>query len=147
MKKLAFIAAVALSVIACKDNDASSRIQDGTATETSAETAQVGQSVVAFDRTSHDFGDIGNNESVETEFEVKNTGDADLIIINASASCGCTVPEYPKTPIKPGDSEKIKVRFRTSAVGQQQKTVTLTTNSEKGDELLIIKANVAPREE
>lgn len=146
MKRLALIAAIAFSVVACKNNDASSRIQEGVTT-TTTEVAQTGSSKVEFDRITHDFGNIGNNESVETEFEVKNTGDADLIIINASASCGCTVPEYPKTPIKPGDSEKIKVRFRTSAVGQQQKTVTLTTNTEKGDELLTIKANVAPREE
>lgn len=146
MKRLALIAAIAFSVVACKNNDASSRIQEGDTT-TTTEVAQTGSSKVEFDRITHDFGNIGNNESVETEFEVKNTGDADLIIINASASCGCTVPEYPKTPIKPGDSEKIKVRFRTSAVGQQQKTVTLTTNTEKGDELLTIKANVAPREE
>lgn len=146
MKRLALIAAITFSVVACKNNDASSRIQEGDTT-TTTEVAQTGSSKVEFDRTMHDFGNIGNNESVETEFEVKNTGDADLIIINASASCGCTVPEYPKTPIKPGNSEKIKVRFRTSAVGQQQKTVTLTTNTEKGDELLTIKANVAPREE
>ncbi|SFJ68561.1 DUF1573 domain-containing protein [Myroides guanonis] len=149
MKKLAFIAAIAFSVVACKNNDATSRIQEGetTTTTASAEVAQTGNSQIEFDRTTHDFGNIENNESVETEFEVKNTGDADLIIINASASCGCTVPEYPKTPIKPGESEKIKVRFRTSAVGQQQKTVTLTTNTEKGDELLTIKANVAPKQE
>lgn len=146
MKKLAFIAAIAFSVVACKNNDASSRIQEGETT-TTTEIAQTGSSKAEFDRTIHDYGNIGNNESVETEFVVKNVGDADLIIINASASCGCTVPEYPKTPIKPGESEKIKVRFRTSAVGQQQKTVTLTTNTENGSELLTVKANVAPKEE
>lgn len=151
MKQLLFIAAVAMTVVSCKNNDASTRIQEGTTetvvTENQAPIAQNGHSKVTFDRTIHDFGNVENNEQVETEFEVTNDGDADLIIINAHASCGCTVPEYQKTPIKPGETSKIKVRFRTPAVGQQQKTVTLTTNTEKGDELLTIKANVAPKNE
>lgn len=142
MRKIALMAALAIGMMACKNNEASSRIEESSV-ESSTEVVQNGTSRAEFDKISHDFGDIGNNEAVETEFAIKNVGDADLIIINASATCGCTVPEYPKTPIKPGDTEKIKVRFRTGAVGQQQKTVTLTTNSEKGNELLTIKANVA----
>lgn len=138
--------ALAFVAVSCKNNDASSRIKEGQADEEQT-IAQTGTPKAEFDRMVHDFGNVGNNESVETEFEVTNTGDSDLLIINAQATCGCTVPDYPKTPIKPGDSAKIKVRFRTPAVGQQQKTVTLTTNTEKGDELLTIKANVAPKEE
>lgn len=145
MKKIVLMTfAVAFAIVSCKNNDASSRINGESTTEESV-AENNGTPKIEFDRTMHDFGSIGNNEAVETEFEVKNTGDGDLLIINAKASCGCTVPEYQKTPIKPGETSKLKVRFQTGAQGQQQKTVTLTTNTEKGDELLTIKANVAPR--
>ncbi|MEK6450637.1 MULTISPECIES: DUF1573 domain-containing protein [Myroides] len=139
---LAFVA------VSCKDTDASSRIDPEKAAEIVASNKEQGvYPKVTFDRLVHDFGNIENNEAVTTEFELKNEGDADLIIINASASCGCTVPEYQKTPIKPGETSKLKVRFQTGAQGQQSKTVTLVTNSEKGEEVLSIKANVAARNE
>ena len=62
-------------------------------------------------------------------------------------SCGCTVPEYPREiPIKPGESSEIKVKFDSSnKPGMQRKTVTLVTNTEKGKELLNIKAFVLPK--
>ncbi|TDS55314.1 DUF1573 domain-containing protein [Myroides indicus] len=148
MKKIALMTiTVAFAIVSCKNNDASSRINSENATEENVAESKTGTPKAEFDKTTHDFGSIENNEAVETEFEVKNIGDADLLIINAQASCGCTVPEYQKTPIKPGETSKLKVRFQTGAQGQQQKTVTLTTNTEKGEELLTIKANVAPRNE
>ncbi len=148
MKKVIVLSCVALlSLTACKKNDASSRINEENVTnveQIAAEKAANGTPVMQFTELVHDFGNIGNNEAVETEFEFKNTGNADLIIKDARATCGCTVPEYQKTPIKPGETSKMKVRFQTSAVGQQQKTVTITTNTETGEEQLTIKANVAP---
>ncbi|MDR0227773.1 MAG: DUF1573 domain-containing protein [Flavobacteriaceae bacterium] len=145
MKRIALVAAViGLLTVSCKNNDASSKIDEANAEKVEQTSSEVtGTPSIEFDKTEHDFGNIGNNESVETEFTVKNTGTADLVIINATASCGCTVPEYQKTPIKPGETSKLKVRFQTGAVGSQQKTVTLTTNTEKGEEQLTIKANVA----
>ncbi|WP_413512668.1 DUF1573 domain-containing protein [Myroides odoratus] len=148
MKKVFILSCVALlSMTACKKNDASSRINEDNVAKLEQETTDKksqGSSKMEFAELVHDFGTIGNNEAVETEFEFTNTGDADLVIIDARATCGCTVPEYQKTPIKPGEKSKLKVRFQTGAVGQQQKTVTLTTNTEKGEEQLTIKANVSP---
>lgn len=148
MKKVFILSCVALlSMTACKKNDASSRISEDNVAKLEQETTDKksqGSSKMEFAELVHDFGTIGNNEAVETEFEFTNTGDADLVIIDARATCGCTVPEYQKTPIKPGEKSKLKVRFQTGAVGQQQKTVTLTTNTEKGEEQLTIKANVSP---
>ena len=68
------------------------------------------------------------------------TGKSDLIIFNASASCGCTVPEYPQNEnIKPGDGGTIKVRFDTAnKPGKQMKTVTLTTNTNSGKKIIRI---------
>jgi hypothetical protein len=99
--------------------------------------------VMAFDKTEHDFGTIKAGDKVEYSFDFKNTGEADLIITNAVGSCGCTVPEYPKEAIKPGTSAKMKVSFNSAGKhGQQQKSVTISTNTEKGTESLSIKASI-----
>ena len=102
---------------------------------------------IEFDKTNHDFGEIKDGDIVETVFTFTNSGDSDLKILNASGSCGCTVPEYPRdTPIKPGESSTIKVKFDSSnKPGMQRKTVTLVTNTSKGKELLNIKAFVLPK--
>lgn len=99
--------------------------------------------VMAFDKTEHDFGTITSGDKVDYSFKFKNSGEADLIITNAVGSCGCTIPEYPKEAIKPGESAKMKVSFNSAGKhGQQQKTVTITTNTEKGTESLTIKATI-----
>jgi len=102
---------------------------------------------IEFDKTNHDFGEIRDGDIVETVFTFTNSGSSDLKILNASGSCGCTVPEYPKdTPIKPGESSVIKVKFDSSnKPGMQRKTVTLVTNTSKGKELINIKAFVLPK--
>lgn len=101
---------------------------------------------IEFNKVEHDFGTIKDGDKVETEFMVKNIGDADLIIVDAQGSCGCTVPNPPKEPIKPGASAPIKVTFdSTGKVGQQSKTVTLTTNTAIGKENFTIKANVTAK--
>ena len=99
--------------------------------------------VMTFDKTEHDFGIIEKESKVGYTFDFKNTGEADLIITNAVGSCGCTIPEYPKEAIKPGESGRMKVSFNASGKhGQQQKTVTITTNTAQGSELLHIKAAI-----
>ena len=65
-----------------------------------------------------------------------------MVISNASSSCGCTVPEYPKEAIAPGEKGEIKVEYNGSGKDAITKTVTLTTNTEKGTETLTIKAFV-----
>lgn len=79
---------------------------------------------------------------VQTSFNFKNTGKVPLVITNATSSCGCTVPEYPKEAIAPGESGAIKVVYNGSGKDAISKTVTLTTNTEQGTELLTIKAFV-----
>ena len=61
-------------------------------------------------------------------FKFKNTGDKPLMITNAKGSCGCTVPQWPREPIAPGQSGEIKVSYDTKRVGNFAKSVTLTTN-------------------
>ncbi|MDY0090804.1 MAG: DUF1573 domain-containing protein [Flavobacteriaceae bacterium] len=103
--------------------------------------------VMIFDKKEHDFGNINDGDKVETTFTVSNAGEADLVITNASGTCGCTVPDYPKQPIKPGSTAKIKVSFDSSGKpGMQQKSVNITANTERGTDVLTIKANVNPKQ-
>ena len=81
-----------------------------------------------------DYGVIEMNSDPYRAFDFTNNGDAPLIIKFAKGSCGCTVPEYPKDPILPGDSAQIKVRYDTNRIGKFTKTVSLTTNIQEKNE-------------
>lgn|SRR5690554_6803359 len=147
MKKLTIVAAfIAVSLVACnKTENASARIQEGnvnTEATTASANTQTGFPKIGFDKTTHDFGELKKGSKGEVEFEIINEGDVDLVVINATATCGCTVPEKPEHPIKPGESAKMKVVFSATSVGMQSKNVTLTTNTEAGTEILTVKANV-----
>ncbi len=95
-------------------------------------------SQIQFDFDSYDFGEVMDGEIVEVDYNFTNTGKSDLVIFDASASCGCTVPEYPQNiNIAPGQKNKIKVRFDTSnKPGKQMKSVTLTTNTNAGRKII-----------
>ncbi len=114
--------------------------------ETAQPAADGKSPIMTLNKTEHDFGTITEGDKPSYSFTFKNTGASDLIISNAVGSCGCTVPEYPKQPVKPGESGKITVSFNSSGKnGRQQKTVTLTTNTAAGKELLTIKTNINPK--
>ena len=69
-----------------------------------------------------------------------------MVITNAKASCGCTVPVWPREAIKPGKTGEVKVKFNTAGKpNRQQKTITLTTNTESGREVLTLKGSVTPK--
>ncbi|HBD25414.1 DUF1573 domain-containing protein [Flavobacterium sp.] len=140
----------ALSLIvlatACKQESAADKITDADMKAIQEQNAIAGRiAKVELDKEVHDFGTIKEGEIVVTEFIVKNVGDSNLLIHDAKGSCGCTVPQPPKDPIKPGDSAPIKVSFDSKGKpGSQEKTVTLTTNTANGHEMFKIKANVTP---
>lgn len=141
----AFIISFALT--SC-ENDPSKKIKSENVDKSQERISTVFEyPTIKFDKTNHDFGEIRDGDVVETVFTFTNSGDSDLKILNASGSCGCTVPEYPRdTPIRPGESSVIKVKFDSSnKPGMQRKTVTLVTNTSQGKELLNIKALVLPK--
>lgn len=110
-------------------------------------TANAGEPKAEFAELTHDFGTIAEESgAVSHEFTFANTGDAPLMIINASASCGCTRPEFPKKPVKPGSNDKIKVTYLPAGrPGEFNKTVTLKTNDPKAKKVrLRIKGFVTP---
>jgi len=85
---------------------------------------------ITFEETSHDFGDIYQDDKVEHVFAFENTGTAPLIITHVQTTCGCTAPEWPKEPILPGESAAIKVRFdSTGKFGRQNKVINVISNS------------------
>lgn len=100
---------------------------------------------ITFEELSHNFGVMTEGEQVEYTFKFKNTGEGDLLIVNASASCGCTVPEYPRELIKPGAEGNLKVKFDSKdKTGTFDKTVTVTCNTEPRETRLTISGEVMP---
>jgi len=104
--------------------------------------------VLQFETDFHDFGRVIQGEKVSFGFKFTNTGKSDLIISNVSSSCGCTVPDFPKTPIKSGESHKIDVKFDSEGRrGYQNKTVTISSNTQPSTQVIRIKAEVILPEE
>jgi hypothetical protein len=102
--------------------------------------------VINFDTDVVDYGTIEQGADGMREFKFKNTGKEPLIISNATGSCGCTVPTWPKEPIKPGESSSIKVKYDTKRLGAINKSVTITSNATEATKVLRIKGNViAPK--
>jgi len=100
---------------------------------------------IQFTEMEHDFGTIDQDSRNPKIFTFTNTGSEPLIIADAKGSCGCTVPNYPREPIAPGQTGEIEVVYSPGKqVNQQTKTVTITANTEPATTVLRIKANVTP---
>lgn len=94
----------------------------------------------------YDFGKIAEGENVEFSYRFKNTGANALIVSNASASCGCTVPEKPEQPIKPGETGFIKVKFNSEGrPGAAHKTVNVLANTTPAFPELVLKGEVTAK--
>ena len=86
---------------------------------------------IKFEKTTHNFGTFSEKEPVVTcVFTYTNIGEQPLVINQAIASCGCTVPEYTKTPVKPGEKGEIKVTYNGTGKfpGHFKKSITVRTN-------------------
>ena len=102
--------------------------------------------VAQFEKVEHDFGTINEGQVVEYTYTVKNTGAAPLIIQNAQPSCGCTVPDWTKTPIPAGGSGFVKAKFDSKGKPNiQNKTITDTANTWAKQTVLRFKAMVTPK--
>ena len=93
--------------------------------------------------SAYNFGQVTEGDIVEYSYRFKNTGNKPLVIINASASCGCTVPEKPEQPVLPGETGFIKVKFNSEhRVGQAHKTITITSNAQPEFPELVLNGEV-----
>ena len=109
--------------------------------------SDVKEASIVFDKTTQDLGTFSEDDPiVKCTFTFTNEGNAPLVIHQAIASCGCTVPEYPKEPIKPGESGEITVTYNGAGKfpGKFQKTITLRTNGKVEITRLVVKGDMMP---
>lgn len=98
---------------------------------------------ISFAKMEHDLGRVIEGEKITYAFKFTNTGKGNLLITNVSSSCGCTIPEFTKDPIKPGEKGNIKVTFDSkNRMGFQNKTITVVTNTQPNTTVLRIKAQI-----
>ncbi len=148
MKKLRVLAITAfcgLALVSCKQENAAEKINAeniAVAAERDANSNKF--PVMTFDKTEHDFGTLQQGDTAETTFNFENTGEKPLVIVGIKGSCGCTVPnDWPREAIAPGESGKFSVKFNSRGKKNlTQQTVTITANTEKGKEMVRIKAMV-----
>lgn len=108
-----------------------------------ANTETIGMPIISFEKEEHDFGNLIDGEKVTYSFRFQNTGDAPLIISEAKGSCGCTVPNYPKKPIKAGEEASIDVTFDSKGrTGKQTKAVTIIANTNPNRKVIRINSEV-----
>ncbi|MBI9067398.1 MAG: DUF1573 domain-containing protein [Salinivirgaceae bacterium] len=103
--------------------------------------------IIKFENEEHDFGILLQGEKVSHTFKFKNIGKQDLIVKDASASCGCTVPKFSQKPIAPGEEGEIEVIFDSNRrSGRQVKSITVWTNCQPNqNKLRIISEIVEPK--
>lgn len=133
MKKVLFIAAMAIGFAF-----------GANAQTTPAENPN--QADIQFDKETHDFGTVPQGTPVTYSFEVKNTGKEPLIITSASASCGCTTPDWTKEPIMPNKKGYVKATYNAAAAGDFTKSVTVMSNAKRSTVILYLKGTVKPAE-
>lgn len=101
---------------------------------------------ITFKEKSIDFGDITQGDKVEHTFQLTNTGSSPLIISNVAATCGCTVPSWPKEPIAPGKTSEIKVSFNSAGkMGKQNSVVRIYSNASEPIEKVSLISNILPK--
>ncbi|MFP4470761.1 MAG: DUF1573 domain-containing protein [Bacteroidales bacterium] len=114
----------------------------------SGEKASQAMPVIEFEHDVHDFGKVIQGEKVSYFFKFKNSGESNLILSNVSTSCGCTVPEFTRDPVAPGEEGSIKVTFDSdNRKGFQNKTVTVVSNTHPNTRVLRIKAQIVVPEQ
>ncbi len=166
MKKIFYLSALILLITSCGESSKESSNKSGESSISSGGKAEqelteslkevvkeeqeqeklekANNTTLSFNEMIHDYGTVKPESDNTCFFTVTNTGKKPLIIDKVDASCGCTTPLKPEKPILPGQSDKIKVVFHPKAeqLGEQNKTVTVSSNTEPRIAVLKIKAFV-----
>lgn len=148
IKNILTLLFVALLVASCQKENAAKKINKGNLITAKNRDAEIkkGSPEISFTKNEYNFGTVKEGEIVETSFVLTNTGKSDLVITDAKASCGCTVPQWPRNAVKPGENALVTVKFNTTGKPNKQvKTVTLYTNTVKGRETLKLTGQVIPK--
>ena len=103
---------------------------------------------LTFVEMTYDFGTVVEGPQITHDFKIKNEGKEPLVLSNVHASCGCTVPTWPKEPILPGKEAVVSATFNTSGrPGKFNKTITIESNADGGNKVLTITGDVIKPEE
>lgn len=95
---------------------------------------------IEFVSETHDFGKLPLNSTAECEFTFKNTGNAPLVLSNVRASCGCTVPSWPKEPVAPGETAVIKVKYTTNTRAHViNKSIVVSSNAVEAHKTIVLR--------
>jgi hypothetical protein len=103
--------------------------------------ASVADSII-FDKLVHEYGTIERGSNGNSVFTFTNKGQKPLVLSNVRASCGCTVPQWPREPIAPGEKGEIKVKYNTNIAGTFNKSITVNSNAANSTIRLNIKGQV-----
>jgi len=140
MKKIALTLLCGIILLSCDFRRKDKIADDGAKI---AEQALKDSTTVEIIDTAYNFGTVTDGEKVEYSYRFKNTGTKPLVIVTATASCGCTVPQKPERPISPGETGFIKVVFDSKGrVGPAHKTITVTSNARPDFEQLLLTGDV-----
>lgn len=143
MKKYLSFLLIAVIFISC-DSSRKDKIAIDAATKNAV--ALKDTTTVQIIDSSYNFGKVTDGEKVEYSYRFKNTGNKPLVIVDAQASCGCTVPQKPEQPILPGEIGFIKIVFDSKGrVGNAYKTITVVSNANPEFPQLILTGDVEAR--
>ena len=155
MKKIVLLAVLTIFGVTTSNAQAKKTVKKEVAKKETAaskvDSPKVDGAGMLFENETIDYGTLPHNADGKREFVFVNNGNKPLIITNATGSCGCTVPSFPKEPIAPGARAVIGVKYATDRVGAFTKTVTVTSNAEgSASKVLTIKGTIlgddAPKE-
>jgi hypothetical protein len=137
MKLMPFYLIIAMAFASCRSDEGTNVQENGESD---------GKAVIEFSSMEHDFGTIVEGEKVACVFTFQNKGDSNLLITSATTSCGCTVPDFDREPVPPGESGSVEVVFDSAyRSGAQSKTITIRSNAERPVVVLKIKAEVVTK--
>ena len=153
MNKLVYgivVLAASMIMIGCEDNtdnDVLSSDLVKNPVTASSEKSDTQLANMTFSNSEQDFGSIVQGESITKKYYFVNESEVDLIISSANGSCGCTIPKWPRKPIKPGQKGEIEVVFNsTGKKGKQNKKVYITANTSPLNNVIVLKGEVAAPE-
>jgi len=164
IQTLTLLAIVAIFAVSCQsgNTDVRDAARDNVESQAAQPTAQVNPvqsptqpaaaavpsgptTVMSFDETTFDFGAVDEGEVVSHTYTFTNSGDETLVLSNAKGSCGCTVPNWPREPIAPGQSGEITVTFNSKGKkGKRNQKVTITANTNPPQTFIYLTGDVNP---
>ena len=139
---LVLLVFVSLILLSCGSQNTNSDKSSGLGSDSNGKVLDSNaKPVLSFETDFHDFGKLNSGELVTYSFKFKNTGKSVLVIANVGTSCGCTVTDYPRKPINPGEASTIDVKFDTTGKhGRQSKSITIFANTEPAETTIRIQA-------